>query len=631
MADAPERSLAWKLLRSLLPRQFAERYADELHALHTDRARIQKWGRLRFGTALVMDVVLTAIQVRTERRLLPRHDGRRASAGGLMYHGIRQAWTSLSHARGFSVAVIGALALGVGATATLFTLTDRLLLSAPPHIAHPSELRRIHIHGVSPFTRQIGYSTSLSYPDFQDLSATPGAQLAGFSQQEMTFGEVGQTQRVRVELSTANYFPLLGVRPALGRFFNASDDVVGAPLTAVISHGFWERQFGSDPTILGTTVRLGQGTYTVVGVAPRGFTGINVARVEFWLPLQAAQGVQAGTGWIESRQWYWVSALARIDPAAETRTAAEATRRYRAGRSSIRNTDPTASVTLTSLISGRGPNASDEAKVAPALAGLAAMVLLLSCANVANLVLARGIRRRRTFAIQTALGLSRARLVWLATTEVVLLSVIGGVVGLMITKLATPVLFRTLLPSAAIPNAFSLRIAAFMALVIALTAIFTGVFPALRSTRVDAFEVLRSARETRRASSVRLTLLGVQAGLCAFLLVSAGMFVRSLQRARAVDLGVDMSTLSVLLELSDGSRFGKEVAKVSYAPLERVRALPGVEAAAVTSIPHFYGNLASRCSPIATRSRTAAEVHTTTVPAASISKPAGSACCKDAR
>ena len=546
---------------------------------------------MRFFAALVTDVALTAIQLRTDGRHRLTSIARRTSPGDLMYQSIRQAWGSLAHARGFSASVIGALALGVGATATLFTLTDRLLLSTPPHISQPSELRRIHVHGMSTFTRKVEYSAALSYPDFLDLSATPNAQLAGLSQQEMTFGEVGATQRIRVELATANYFPLVGVRPALGRFFDAADDEVGAPLTAVVSHGFWQRQFGGDPAILGKPVRLGQGTYSIIGVAPRNFTGVDVGRVEFWLPLRAAQGVQAGTAWATSRRWYWLSAIARIDPTIEARTAAEATRRYRAGRSSTRNPDPNATVLLTSIISGRGPDASDESRVAPALAGLALMVLLLSCANVANLVLARGIRRRRTFAIQTALGLSRARLVLLATSEVVLLSIIGGVLGLMITRVATPVLFRTLLPSAAIPSAFSLRIAAFMAVVIAVTAILTGVLPALRSTRVDAFEVLRSTRETRRASAVRLTLLGVQAGLCAFLLVGAGMFMRSLQRARSTDVGVDMSTLTVLLELTDGSRFGTDVAKASYAPLERLRALPRVDAAAVTSLPHFYGNL----------------------------------------
>ena len=158
------------------------------------------------------------------------------------------------------------------------------------------------------------------------------------------------------------------------------------------------------------------------------------------------------------------------------------------------------------------------------------------------------------------------------------------------TKIATPLLFRTLLPTAAIPETLSLRLAAFLALAIGTTAILAGMAPALRSTRVDAFEVLRTTRETRHGSSIRSSLLFAQAALCAFLLVGAGMFVRSLQQARTLDMGVDLSTLVVQVELTDGSRFGNVVAEASYPALERVRALPSVATASLTSIPHFFGN-----------------------------------------
>jgi predicted permease len=221
---------------------------------------------------------------------------------------------------------------------------------------------------------------------------------------------------------------------------------------------------------------------------------------------------------------------------------------------------------------------------------LALMVLLLCCANVANLVLARGVRRRRTFAIQAAVGLSRGRLVALSMMEVMLLALAGGILGLLLTKAATPVLFRTLLPTAAVPGGLSLRLAAFLAVAIGTAAVLAGIAPALRSTRVDAFEALRFTRESRHGSSVRRVLLFVQAALCAFLLVGAGMFLRSLEAARDVDMGVDLSTLVVQLEMTDGSRFGNAVAQAAYVPLERVRALPTVASASLTSIPHFFGN-----------------------------------------
>lgn len=591
MGELPTTPRYWRLLRAMLPTRFAERYADQLMLTHVDRARASRAGPVRFWIGLTADVLITSFQLRTDlRAAVSTETAGRPRPGEIMSQTLRFAYRSLTRARGFSAAVILTMALGIGATATLFTLTDRLLLSAPPHVAEPEGLRRVFIHGINPFTRSTGFSESLSYPDFLDLSQVTGVQIAGRNLTEMTIGGAGFTERARIELASANYFPMLGVRPALGRFFAESDDQIGAPLVAVISHGYWQRQFGGDLDAIGASIRIGRGTYTIVGVAPEGFTGVDVDRVEAWLPLRAANATESGTGWTTSRRWYWLSAIARIEPERQSLFEAEATRAYRAGRASIRNNDEGAQVVLASIIGGRGPEASNEARVVPALAGLALMVLLLCCANVANLVLARGVRRRRTFAIQAAVGLSRSRLVALSMMEVTLLALAGGILGLLLTRVATPVLFRTLLPTAAVPGGMSLRLAAFLAGAIGMAAILAGIAPAFRSTRVDAFEALRFTREGRQGSSVRRMLLLVQAALCAFLLVGAGMFVRSLHSARHVDMGVDLSTLVVQLELTDGSRFGDAVAQAAYVPLERVRALPTVASASLTSIPHFYGN-----------------------------------------
>jgi predicted permease len=591
MDDMRERSIRWRLLRAVLPARFAERYADQLLLAHVDRARMTGAGPMRFWVGLAADVFITTAQLRTDRRAVPvAAAGRRLSHGEFMLHTLRFAFRSLARARGFSAAVILTMALGIGSTATLFTLTDRLLLSAPPHVAEPEGLRRVFVHGIQPFTRSLGFSETLTYPDFVDLSLVPGMQIAGRNLTEMTIGDRGRTERARIEFATASYFPILGVRPVLGRFLTEHDDQIGAPLAAVLSYGYWQRQFGGDPDAIGELIRVGRGSYTIVGVAPSGFTGVDVDRVEAWLPLRAANATESGTGWTTSRRWYWISAIARIEPERQPSVEAAATRAYRLGRESIRNDDRSANVVLASVIGGRGPEATNEARIVPALGGLALMVLLLCCANVANLFLARGVQRRRTFAIQTAVGLSRSRLVAVSMAEVTLLALAGGIIGLMVTNIATPVLFRTLLPTAAVPASTSLRLAAFLAMAIGTAAIIAGLAPALRSTRVDAFEALRFTRESRHGSSVRRSLLFAQAALCAFLLVGAGMFLRSFQAARELDMGVDLSTLVVQLELADGSRFGDAVAQAAYMPLERVRALPSVASASLTSIPHFYGN-----------------------------------------
>jgi predicted permease len=406
----------------------------------------------------------------------------------------------------------------------------------------------------------------------------------------MTIGEAARSERARVVLASASFFPTLGVRPAHGRFFTEAEDKIGAPLVAVIGDAYWRTSLGGDSAAIGKILRAGKGSYTIIGIAPPGFTGVGVDRIDIWLPMRAANAVESGTRWATSRRWWWISAIARIDPARETATAAAATLAYRAGRAEVPNEDARAEIVLASIIGGRGPDASQEARVAPALAGLAIMVLLLSCANVANLMLARGIQRRRQLAIQTAIGMSRRRLLSQAMIEIGLLAGVGGALALAITRLATPLLFRWLLPTTAVPGGVSLRLATFMVLTVAATTLFAGMLPALQSARIDAFEALRFAREARRGATARQTLLFVQACLCAFLLVGAGMFLRSLERARAVDLGVDPTTLTVQLELMDGSRFGTAVAEASYDPLNRIRALPSVASAAVTSMPHFFGN-----------------------------------------
>jgi predicted permease len=590
MAEFNRRSRAWRVLRALLPSDFAQRYGDDLLETHVARARKRGSGSLRLYFDVALDVVMTAAQLRFQSRS-PSGVTTRTRSGDTMRHTLRYAFVSLSRAKAFSVTVVVALALGIAATATLFTLTDRLLLSPSDDLARPEELRRIVVHTISPFTKQLAFQAALSYPDYLDLEKVEGFNaVAAFSPGSLTIGEAGRSQAARVERASASYFPTLGVHPYRGRFFVDDEDRIGAPPVAVLSHTYWQTHFGSDETAIGKTLRIGKGVYTIVGIAPPGFSGVNIDRVDAWLPLITSQAIESGTDWTTARNWYWFAAIARIDPSKEARTVAEATSSYRRGRSALRGADTAARVMLTSIIGSRGPVPIEEARVAPALTGLALMVLLLSCANVANLVLARGIQRRRTFAIQTAIGLSRGRLLVQSTAEIGILALIGGVLALAITTVAIPVLFTALLPNATVPHVLSLRLAMAMVAIVSATAVIAGLVPTLRSTRIDAFEALRFTRESRGGTSVRQGLLFAQALLCAFLLVGAGMFVLSLDRARQLDLGVDTAALTVQLELMNGSRGGDAVAAASYAPLEQIRALPGVTAAAVTSIPHFYGH-----------------------------------------
>lgn len=595
MADDQLHSrLAWRLLRSLLPRWYANLYAADLLNTHVEMRRRQSVSAVRLWAALTWDVLLTATQLRADALLRGSPDRaiQSPTTGAHVRNQLRHAARSLARSPAFSMTIVLTLAIGMGATATLFTVIDRLLLSGPEKVVKPDQVRRIYVHAISPFSKSLEYGSYLTYPDYQDLKRVSAFDaVAAYSPITLTMGDRDASERIRAELASASYFPLLGAVPSAGRFYFEDEDRIGANPVAVLSHGFWRRRFGGNSAVLGSRLRIGKGEYTVIGIASTGFTGVDIAPVDVWLPLVTAQSIQAGTQWATARTWWWLAAVARVNPTGAATGAEEATSVYRAGRASVRGNDPNARVDLGSIVAGRGPKPSEETRVAPALAGLALMVFLMACANAANLFLARSVQRRRATAIQTALGLTRRTLVLQLILEVVLLAAGGGVLALLLAWLATPALFRTLLPDAALTPGVSARLVGFMSAAVIAAGMLAGVIPAMRSSRVDAAETLRSARETRGGASMRRALLFAQAALCVVLLVGAGLFLRSFERARDLDMGMDLQTLIVQFEMRDGSRFGDVVDDASYAAVERFRALPGVANAAVTSMPFFYGNM----------------------------------------
>lgn len=508
-----------------------------------------------------------------------------------MRHQITYSLRDLRRSLAFAATVVLTLGLGIGATATLFVLLDRLLLSPPEHVAAPEEVHRVHVHGRSWFTKEVEYSAALTHPDYRDLEAVRSFDgIAAYTAMELTADLGGRPERLRAELASARYFSLLDVRPHAGRFYTEEEDRIEAEdAVAVLGHGFWRRAFGGDPDAIGSELHLGRGSYRIIGIAPAGFTGVDLAPVDVWLPVMKAGAIQYGTGWRDARGWWWLAAVARLDPEGRAAAEAEATARYVAGRAEARGSDPDARIVLSPLIAAKGPLASRESKVARALGGLALLVLLIACANVTNLILARGVRRRRVLAIQTALGVTRPRLVAQLLGESLVLAAAAGAVALLFTRLATPPLFRVLLPDSTMGAAGSLRLFAFTAGVSLAVTLLIGLVPALRTTRFDTLEALRTTRESRRSSAARRALLFAQAALSAVLVIGAGMFLRSLERARSLDMGLDTGAVAVQFELADGSRWGAKADAASYEAVERLRALPFVESAAVTQLPPFQG------------------------------------------
>lgn len=582
---------AWRVLSRLLPRTYREAWAQDLWRTHRELRWGAGKGRVAFWLALVWDVVATSVRVRLDGLFGSSGERRRKKRMDATQYTVRLAARGLIRTPGFSLAVVLTLALGLGANATIFTVLDRVLLRPPAQVEAPEMVRRVSVYGQSIFTRTTGYSAALAYPDYRDLEGVRGLMLAAHTSRELTLGSGEASERITAEFATASYFEALGVRAARGRFYGEAEDRIGAETPAVVlSWEFWRRRFGGDPGVLGRQLDIGRGQYTVIGIAPRGFTGVNLGPVDVWLPLHVAGTFESGIDWENARGWYWFGALARLDGTVPEQTVmAEATARYRAGRAQMRSADPNAEVRLLPLIEARGPTPSSESRVTQLLALVALMVLVIACANTANLFLARGLRRRRELAVQSALGVGRGRLVLQLLTEAVLLAGAAGVVAYGLAEVVSPALFRTLLPDDAAIGRGGLRVFVFTTLLATVAVILGGLIPALRAARVDPFEALRTARVSPRSSLLRNSLLALQAALSLLLVIGAGLFLRSLRNASQLGLGVDLETVVLHLELSDGTQGGEALTRVSYPVLERIRTHPAVASATVTSIPPFSG------------------------------------------
>jgi predicted permease len=476
----------------------------------------------------------------------------------------------------------------------MFGVIDRLLLRPPEHVRNPDEVRRIMVrrHFINSYvTSPVG-----AYPDFEDFdSAQSFVQTATYSAPNpRTMGRGLNALRVRTAEVTASFFPLLGVRPEVGRFFTEAEDQAGEPGRAVLEYTFWKRQFNGDPDAVGRHVKLGDRDYTIVGVAPKGFTGADLRPVDVWVNLHSRPGQ-----WAESRSWFFLSPIARLRPGVDLATAeAEATMLHRRGRAGDQYYDQQATILLTPLIGARGPTASDESVVARWLAGVAVIVLLIACANVANLLLARGVYRRRETAIRLALGVSRSRLVGQLLSESGVLAVLGGITGVLIARWSGDLVRTVLVPDVAwIDSPANERVLLFSAAATIAAGLLAGLVPALQASRSDIALMLKSGeRSAASGSKTRTMLLLGQGVLSVVLLVGAGLFVQSVRRVRNLDMGFQPDRViaaAMEFEQSEVGDSAEALRRQLHAQaIERLSAVPGIESVASTlSLPFWsrYG------------------------------------------
>jgi predicted permease len=498
----------------------------------------------------------------------------------------RRTARSLIRRPAYALVATITLALGIGANSAMFALVDRLLLSAPPHIRDADEVVRLRFDEAQ---RQSGRITWVGAPyDFYRAltGSRPRFDVAGSTALTMSMRVTTDTRAAAVVATTPRYFTVLGVQPAVGRFL--ADGDAADERSAVISHSLWSRELGRAPDAVGRDITLGVETFRVVGVAPRGFTGDGIEPVDAWIALgTSTPGLPRG--WMESQTDRRVSLIVRPQPGTPPgATAAEATRHYLAWRASTpAAADSTARVLLGSLVPGRtsAGGITPESRVALWLQAVSVLVLLIAVANVANLLLLRAIDRRRETAVSMALGVSRIRLVRSIVLESLWLGGASAILATLLTRWVGPFLWRVLLPDGAEPSVTPWRDAAIIAALAVGSALAMTIVPALLQLRTSTIEALRNGARgaSRRGTRAGDLLVVVQVACAVVLLVGSGLFVKSLLRVSALDLGFQVDqVLAVQVDHGQTRADTAAVGRFLRIAEERVRGVAGVSQTATS-------------------------------------------------
>jgi predicted permease len=517
------------------------------------------------------------------------------------WHDVRYAARTLVRQRGFALVVTATFALGIGANVTMFGVIDRLLLAPPPGIQDPGEIGYATLSVVG--SKYPPHST-LHYPLVAALREDSAVftQVAAVTEAwKYTMGRGTGAEEIRASMVSGSYFPTLRARAAIGRLLTEIDDRDVNPAAVVLSYGFWERRFGGDRAVIGKPIQIGPRYFTVVGVAERGFTGVDPRRVDAWIPVESAgelRGVRGG--WKTTWGSYWIHVIARVRPGVPAELVnAHATAIYRHGReaedAARRREKEEVRIDIRSILPSEQLKSNPETRIARLLVAVTIIVLLIGCANVANLLLARGFERRREIAVRLALGVSRLRLIRLLLSEASLLAVTGGLVALVVAAVGVRLLRRTLLSDFEwTDSVIDPRLLLVTSVLVALTVLIAGLLPTVSASRPDMTDALKAGgREGGvRRSRVSAALIIMQAALSVVLLVGAGLFVVSLRRVAALNLGYD--TDRVLSISADLHSLGYDEARslATYRSIrERLTSIPGVASVSLSSYHPLFISL----------------------------------------
>ena len=513
---------------------------------------------------------------------------------------LRYAVRSLAKRPGFTLVAVLTLALGIGINTTVFSLANSVFLRQLP-VASPQNLAWIFSNRENPS----------SYPDFVEYQQQTDLfdGVLAYEWVGLNLGSNGQAERVEGALVTGNYFDVLGVKPALGRTFLPDEDKTpGASPVAVISHTLWQRRFNSDASVVGKPLVLNGQAFTIVGVAPTDFVGAEEAFPrQIWIPLTIQAGVRPGPAGVTNapnplvnRNARTLEVMARLKQGVTLREA-QVKMNVVASRLAQNYPDSNRDFRIALYTAGNGrPFFRSMLKpVTQILLVVVGSVLLIACANVANLLLARAARRRKEVAIRLTLGATRTRLIRQLLTESMLLSVSGGLAGLIL-NLWLINLLTALKPAVPLPVNVEFhtdwRVLSFTLLLSVLAGIIFGLVPALQASKHELVPALKEQSqplgERRSVFSLRNALVIGQVALSIVVLIAAGLFLRSLNHARAINPGFDADHILTLSFNTTAQKYDATKAGQFYQQLSsRVQALPSVQNVSVAQsapLSYFY-------------------------------------------
>ncbi|MBA3440891.1 MAG: ABC transporter permease [Pyrinomonadaceae bacterium] len=519
-----------------------------------------------------------------------------------LWQDVRYAIRMLLKNSGFATVAVLTLALGIGVNTALFTFFNFFVLRPLP-IKDPERI--VNLSGVDQNGERHNLFSYLDYLDYRDRNSS-FSDLVAWNQTALAIGDAPPGAASGDEASLAagyqyafgaivsgNYFSVLGGQAALGRTFLPEEDLTpGSHPVVVLSYGFWQRKFAADPNLVGQTIKLHGHPFTVVGIAATEFIGTQPRVPDFWVPLMMRDQVGGYKGWLSDRNVNSVSLIGRLRPGisleqaqAEMTVIAQQLAQAHPGKNRKNRVTAKPGATFINL---------DEEFLPVVLPVLTAvgLVLLIACANVANLLLARAASRHKEIAVRLALGASRGRLIRQLLTESVLISVLGGAVGLLLAVWTISLLYPIVLSSMFLPvgyaDSFRLdldpdyRVFGFTLLVSLVAGIASGLAPALQSSRTDLTAALKDEGSTLgqrvSQSKLRSALVVAQIAVCLTLLISAGLLVRSLRKLETIDTGLETKNVfTVAVGLPAQAKNGRREAEFRRQLAERLQASPGVK------------------------------------------------------